>query len=93
MRFDRLPASSALSPSRAIIGRWLGARLPVTAIWIAIELKLAKPHRENVTMAIVAGDNTPCSLPSSIEGDEFVDHHLGAEQSARDPRLAVRPVL
>src|SRR3546814_10029400 len=37
IRFDRLPASSALRPSFAIIGRWFGARPPVTAIWIAIE--------------------------------------------------------
>src|SRR3546814_13005755 len=36
IRFDRLPASSALRPSFAIIGRWLGASPPVTAIWIAI---------------------------------------------------------
>src|SRR5213075_1324457 len=45
------PASNARSPSLAIIGRWLGARLPVTAIWIAIELKLAKPHSAKVTIA------------------------------------------
>src|SRR3546814_20425579 len=48
IRFDRLPASSALRPSFAIIGRWLGASPPVTAIWIAIELKLAKPHSAKV---------------------------------------------
>ena len=33
----------------------MGARLPVTAIWIAIELKLAKPHSANVTTATVCG--------------------------------------
>ena len=43
-------------PSRAITGRWLGARPPVTAIWIAIELKLAKPHSMKVTTAMLAGD-------------------------------------
>src|SRR3546814_13481212 len=36
IRFDRLPASSALSPTFAILGRWFGARPPVTALWIAI---------------------------------------------------------
>ncbi len=45
------PAASARSPSRAMVARWLGARLPVTAIWIAIELKFAKPHSAKVTMA------------------------------------------
>src|SRR4030095_8105206 len=45
------PPSSARNPSLAIIGLWLGARFPVTAIWIAIELKLAKPHSAKVTIA------------------------------------------
>ena len=36
------PAASALRPSLAIIGRWLGARPPVTAIWIAIEREVGE---------------------------------------------------
>ena len=32
IRFAKLPAASARRPSLAIIGRWFGARLPVTAI-------------------------------------------------------------
>jgi hypothetical protein len=51
IRFASDPASSARMPSLAITGRWLGARPPVTAIWIAIELKLAKPHKAKVTIA------------------------------------------
>ena len=47
----RLPASSAFSPNLAIIGRWLGASPPVTAIWIAIDEKLAKPHSAKVMIA------------------------------------------
>ncbi len=53
------PASSARRPSLAITGRWLGARPPVTAIWIAIELKLAKPHSAKVTIARLRSDRTP----------------------------------
>ena len=49
----------------AIIGRWLGARLPVTAIWIAIDEKLAKPHSEKVITAIVRG-LSPGWVPSEI---------------------------
>ena len=40
-----------------MIGRWLGARLPVTAIWMAIEEKLAKPQSAKVTTATVRGDS------------------------------------
>ena len=57
IRLESEPASSAFSPSLAIIGRWLGASPPVTAIWIAIELKLAKPQSAKVTTATVAGDS------------------------------------
>src|SRR3954464_10745568 len=57
IKLARLPASNARSPSRAITGRWLGARPPVTAIWIAIELKLAKPHSMKVTTATLAGES------------------------------------
>src|SRR3546814_5895630 len=56
IRFDRLPASSAFSPSLAIIGRWFGASPPVTAIWIAIELKLANPQSAKVAIATAAID-------------------------------------
>ena len=64
------PASSARRPSLAIIGRWLGARLPVTAIWIAIELKLAKPHRAKVTIARLRSLSAaagPAALPRSMK--------------------------
>ena len=37
-------------------GRWLGASPPVTAIWMAIDEKLEKPHKANVTIPTVAGD-------------------------------------
>src|SRR3546814_5941840 len=60
IRFDRLPASSALRPSFAIIGRWFGARPPVTAIWIAIELKLANPHSAKVAIATEIGAKPAC---------------------------------
>src|SRR3546814_3912640 len=67
IRFDRLPASSALRPSFAIIGRWFGARPPVTAIWIAIELKLANPHSAKVAIATEIGAKPACSLPRSMK--------------------------
>ena len=51
-------AISALIPSLAITGRWLGASPPVTAIWIAIEEKLAKPHRAKVTTPTVRSDRS-----------------------------------
>ena len=87
IRLARLPAISALMPSRAIIGRWLGARPPVTAIWIAIELKLANPHSEKVTTATVYGDSVALDRAEFDERDEFVEHDLGAEQAARLARL------
>src|SRR3546814_18234616 len=62
IRFDRLPASSALRPSFAIIGRWFGARPPVTPIWIAIDLKLANPPLTNVALAPETRPKPPCSL-------------------------------
>ena len=49
-------------------GRWLGASPPVTAIWIAIELKLAKPHSAKVTIARLRSVSTLASIaPSSIK--------------------------
>ena len=53
IRLLSAPATSARRPRRAMTGRWLGARPPATAIWIAIELKFAKPHSANVTIATV----------------------------------------
>src|SRR3546814_4439978 len=47
-------------PSLAIIGRWLGASPPVTAIWIAIDEKLAKPQSAKVTIATVRGLSVSC---------------------------------
>ena len=55
IRLASEPASSARRPSLAITGRWFGARPPVTAIWIAIELKLAKPHKRE-------GDDRPAAV-------------------------------
>src|SRR3954454_15016237 len=68
IKLARLPASSARIPSLAITGRWLGASPPVTAIWIAIELKLANPHSAKVTMARLRSDSS-CApiLPRSIK--------------------------
>ena len=53
----------------AITGRWLGARPPVTAIWIAIELKLAKPHSAKVTIARLRSLSArgACSSPRSMK--------------------------
>ena len=65
IRLARLPAASARRPSLAIVGRWLGASPPVTAIWIAIEEKLAKPHSAKVTIATVRGESVACTLPNS----------------------------
>src|SRR3954470_10575038 len=53
IRLESEPASKAFRPSLAIIGRWLGASPPVTASWIAIELKLAKPQSAKVITATV----------------------------------------
>ena len=78
-------------PSLAITGRWLGARPPVTAIWIAIELKLAKPQSAKVTIArLRSAQRRGVHLAEVDEGDEFVEHELGAEQAARGPRLVPR---
>ena len=76
----------------AITGRWLGARPPVTAIWIAIELKLAKPHSAKVTIARLRSLSSAAGahLAEVDEGDEFVEHELGAEQPAGDQRLVPR---
>src|SRR6185369_5875250 len=68
IRLARLPASRARRPSLAITGRWLGARPPVTAICIAIELKFAKPHSANVTISRLRWLNTAASiLPRSMK--------------------------
>ena len=70
-------------PSFAIAGRWFGARPPVTAIWIAIELKLAKPHSANVTIARLRSlRRRGVHLAEIDEGNELVEHELGAEQAA-----------
>ena len=56
-------------PNLAIIGRWFGARPPVTASWIAIELKLAKPHKAKVTIARLRSLSAaagPAALPRSM---------------------------
>ena len=45
MKFAKVPASSARSPSRARSPRRSGARAPMPPIWMPMELKLAKPHR------------------------------------------------
>jgi len=47
-------------------GRWFGARPPVTAIWIAMELKLAKPHSAKVMIARLRSVS-PSIAPSSIK--------------------------
>ena len=45
MKFARVPASRARSPSRARSLRRSGTSAPMPPIWMPIELKLAKPHR------------------------------------------------
>ena len=81
----------ARMPSLAITGRWFGARPPVTAIWIAIELKLAKPHSAKVTIARLRSvQRCRRRIAEVDEGDEFVEHDLGAEQAAGHARLAPR---
>ena len=78
-------------PSFAITGRWLGARPPVTAIWIAIELKLAKPHKAKVTISRLRWlKRRRVHLAEVDEGDELVEDELGAEQAARGPSLPPR---
>ncbi len=44
MKFAMVPAATAFSPSRARSIFRVGASAPMPPIWIAIELKLAKPH-------------------------------------------------
>jgi hypothetical protein len=63
----------------------LGARPPVTAIWIAIELKLAKPHSAKVTIATLRGLRCSFHVAEVDEGDELVQDHLGPEQAAASP--------
>src|SRR3546814_15784578 len=67
IRFDRLPSSTASRPSFAIIGRWLGASPPVTALLIAIELKLAQPHSDKEATANELGAKPPCTLPQPMK--------------------------
>ena len=44
MKFAMVPAATAFSPRRARSDLRLGASAPMPPIWIAMELKLAKPH-------------------------------------------------
>ena len=44
MKVATEPPSTARMPNRARSWRRSGARPPMPPIWIAIELKLAKPH-------------------------------------------------
>ena len=44
MKFAMVPAATAFSPSRARSDLRLGASAPIPPIWIAMELKFAKPH-------------------------------------------------
>ena len=43
MKFAMVPAAMALSPSRARSDFRVGASAPIPPIWMAIELKFAKP--------------------------------------------------
>src|SRR3546814_14400354 len=55
IRFDRLPASSAVRPRFAIIGRWFGVSPPVPARWIATQQHWANPPRPKETKAARTG--------------------------------------
>ena len=45
MKLARVPAATAFMPKRARSDLRLGARAPMPPIWMAMELKLAKPQR------------------------------------------------
>ena len=44
MKFAMVPAATAFIPSRARSDLRVGASAPIPPTWMAIELKLAKPH-------------------------------------------------
>ena len=56
-RLANVPPNTAFQPKRAISCFLLGAIPPMPPINIAIDEILANPHKENVTIAIVFGDN------------------------------------
>ena len=45
MKFAMDPAITAFNPKRARSDLRLGASAPIPPIWIAMELKLANPHK------------------------------------------------
>ena len=55
IRFDSDAASTALIPNWPIRSRFSGTRTPRPPSRIAIDYRLAKPHSENVVIAIVRG--------------------------------------
>src|SRR5580704_4123770 len=44
IKFAMVPAATAFNPSRARSDFRVGASAPIPPIWMAIELKFAKPH-------------------------------------------------
>src|SRR5262249_55670760 len=50
MKFPRVPAAPAFKPSRARSDLRFGASAPMPPIWIAIELRFAKPQRAKVAI-------------------------------------------
>lgn len=60
MKLERVPASTAFKPKRAISGRRDGASTPKPPNRIAIEDKFAKPHKATVTITC------ECALNESL---------------------------
>ncbi len=55
IKLAKVAASIAFMPNLAISGRLLGAIEPIPPSKIAMDDKLAKPHKAKVTMACVVG--------------------------------------
>ena len=83
-KLARVPASRARKPSRARSCRRSGARAPIPPSWMPIELKLANPQRAKLA---ITNDRSMIgcsfSLPSSLKGNQLVEHRARAQQAAR----------
>ncbi len=85
----REAAIIARNPSFARSPCRVGAIPPIPLIWIAIELKFAKPHKEYVAIRIDFSLRLPAvfHLGQIKISNELIDHHLLSKQAAHLKRF------
>src|SRR5438309_4652622 len=67
IKFAKVPTNIAFSPRRARSDLRDGASAPIPPIWMAIELRLAKPQSANVAIVKERGSRADLTLPRSTK--------------------------